>query len=73
MCKLKTSCKPLLLKGEGGNPLVEVTLNSKDENCVQEFGLGVYDLSSVIQHPPYSYSTVRTVYSTYVYTIEKFV
>ncbi len=43
MFTLQTSFKPLLLKGEGGNPLVEVIVNSKEENfCpnyVQEFGL----------------------------------
>jgi hypothetical protein len=47
MFALKTSFKPLLLKGVGGvNPLVEVTVNIKEENSedfcpnyVQEFGL----------------------------------
>ncbi len=48
MFTLQLSFKPLLLKGGGGgvNPLIEVTVNSKEENfsafCpnfVQEFGL----------------------------------
>jgi hypothetical protein len=51
---LQTSFKPLLLGGGGGglNPLVEVTVNSKEENSedfcfnyVQEFGLWELALS----------------------------
>jgi len=49
MFTLPASFKPLLLNGEGElNPLVEVTVNSKEENSedfcpnyVQEFGLRI--------------------------------
>ncbi len=48
MFTLQASFKPLLLKRGGGskNPLVEVTVNSKEDFCpnyVQEFGLGTAD------------------------------
>jgi hypothetical protein len=39
MFTLQTSFKPLLLKGRGVNPLVEMTLNSK-EDISEDFWLG---------------------------------
>jgi hypothetical protein len=58
MFTLQTSSKLLLLGGEGGskNPLVENTVNSKEENSqeccpnyVQEFGLSLHDGSNSVK------------------------
>ncbi len=61
MFTLQTSFKPLLLKRGGGGPLVEVTVNSKEEssedfcpNYVQEFGLCI---SKKPQHHLVSHQT----------------